>query len=357
MLISRDLRIRMTAAAARVRHKSARLLGGGRLVELRDLPHEILYPARTVHAPVPVVLPGELDKIEKLGFRGLVRDEIESIATGTRKIGPTLRVVLKNACIGYGHVYTGAIAHWMSSTQAPSEPIVGEFTSAACRSSRVGCHYFGHWLRDDAATHIMASAEHAPIGLRSPGWPDKGHYKHLFGQQFTEFDFAYVGELIIYDDISQNAHKAERLAQLRVAARRKVAGQAKGHVCYLQRGAGGKARSYGNEQEVLDRLRAEGVTVVQAESRDAAQVLGELMGARLVVSVEGSQLSHALLALDEGGGVLTIQPPDRFWNSHFDWACALGMGYGIVVLDKTDRGPVVNVDRLLATIDEMLRGR
>jgi hypothetical protein len=73
----------------------------------------------------------------------------------------------------------------------------------------------------------------------------------------------------------------------------------------------------------------------------------------MLISIEGSQLSHALYTLGDEGGVLTIQPPSRFFNSHMDWVRALNMRYGLVVGEERQSGFHLPVDDLLRTIDLM----
>ena len=47
------------------------------------------------------------------------------------------------------------------------------------------------------------------------------------------------------------------------------------------------------------------------------------------------------------------KPPNRFFNSHMDWARALGMRYGVVVGERRESGFHVPVADLLRTIDLM----
>jgi capsular polysaccharide biosynthesis protein len=119
------------------------------------------------------------------------------------------------------------------------------------------------------------------------------------------------------------------------------------------RGTGGKQRTLVNEEEIVNALMRRGVVIMQAETLSVPELIMELFGARIIISVEGSQLSHALFTLREEGGVLAIQPPDRFFNSHRDWVYALNMHYGIVVGEQRKLGFYLPTDDLLRTIDLM----
>jgi hypothetical protein len=80
-------------------------------------------------------------------------------------------------------------------------------------------------------------------------------------------------------------------------------------------------------------------------------LIDQLFGARIVISVEGSQLSHALYSLGDRAGLVVIQPPDRFFNSHMDWARLLDVRYGFVVGEQKEAGFYLALDDLLRTID------
>src|SRR5262245_64822203 len=108
-----------------------------------------------------------------------------------------------------------------------------------------------------------------------------------------------------------------------------------------------------NEPKIIDALASRGAVVAQAEALAAPELIAKLFGARIIISVEGSQLSHALYTLRERGGLLVIQPPDRFFNSHMDWARALGIRYAFVVGEQRGAGFHIPVDDLLRTTDKL----
>ena len=189
--------------------------------------------------------------------------------------------------------------------------------------------------------------------MPTPSWPDQAGYLAVFGQSSLMPRRARVRRLILFEDITQNAHKAARFRRLRALVAHGRAAPAGDRIVYLARGSGGKQRVLVNEPELTDALARRGVAILQAEALGVQELLSGLFGARLVISVEGSQLSHALYTLRDAGGVLAIQPPNRFFNSHMDWARALGMRYGVVVGERREAGFQVPVADLLRTIDLM----
>jgi hypothetical protein len=315
-----------------------------------------LHPGETVAGPPAIVLPGQFDRIRAGAFGGDVAKEVAQLQGAPRTIGPTLRYVLDNVLVDQGVIYGQGRRKFFNPAAHcdPTKRAWIEYDEAALRSSFVGCHFFGHWLRDDCATHLLAEQSGTVMSMPTPPWPDRASYLALFGQAYRELDRAFVRRLVLFDDISQNAHKVQRLRTLRVRVAKAVTSSpTEGDTVYLMRGAGGKPRTLINEAEVVEALTRHGVRIVRAEAFTATELIPQLRDARIIISVEGSQLSHALFTLRDAGGVLAIQPPERFFNSHMDWARPLNMRYGIVVGEARPSGFYLPIDDLLRTIDLM----
>lgn len=339
-------------ALERARIGVARRLGLN--VDLLDTATSVdeLCCAEDVQGPSCIVLPGQYERVRACAFGVDKVKEIAELRGAPRRIGPTIRYELEDVIVSDGIVYGQGkrkIFNYQLDSDCVKSPWV-TFEEAALRSSFLGSYFFGHWLRDDCATHLLAEDSKVTVAMPTPPWPDRASYLELFRQSFVRLGRAHIRRLVLYDDISQNAHKAGRFRTLRARIARKTR---TGRIVYLMRGSGGKQRTLVNEKEVVDALARRGVAVLQAEALSAHQLVSELLGSRIVISIEGSQLSHALYTLRDGGGVLAIQPPDRFFNSHMDWARALNMRYGIVVGQQQGSGFELPVDDLLRTIDLM----
>ena len=77
--------------------------------------------------------------------------------------------------------------------------------------------------------------------------------------------------------------------------------------------------------------------------------------AEIAIAVEGSAQDHCLIAMPSGSTFIAIQPPTLFnaWGkTHAD---AIGINWAYVVADSHHDGFVLPVDRLLRTIDEVVR--
>jgi hypothetical protein len=319
---------------------------------------EVLNPGETISGSPCIALPEQYERVTACAFGIDPAQEIAQLKGAPRRIGPTIQYVLDNVVVNDGIIYGRGRHKFVNNNvvfQSDQTTCV-EYGQAALRSSFVGCHYFGHWLRDDCATHLLASDFGTAVSMPTPLWPDRAGYLEQFGQQCLELRRAHIDRLVLFDDINQNAHKARRFRELRERLANSQGLRKTGHIVYLMRGSGGKQRLLLNEGEIIEALTRRGVTVVRAETLNVSQLVSELLGARIIISVEGSQLSHALFTLLDGGGILAIQPPDRFFTSHLDWARALNMQYSVVVGEKRDQGFFLPVNDLLKTIDLLDKG-
>lgn len=320
-----------------------------------------LHPGETITGNPCIALPGQYERIETCAFGIDIAREVAQLQGAPRKIGPTLRYTLEDVIISGATIY-GRGRRKIFNLQVPlsrsegrgsSRPRWEEYEKAALRSSYVGCHFFGHWLGDDCATDLLAREYGTPMSMPTPAWPDQAGYLAVFGQHSVSPARARIGRLILFDDITQNAHKAARFRSLRALVARGRTASASGRIVYLMRGAGGKQRLLANEPEITDALSRRGVSIVKAETLGVPELISSLLGARMVIGVEGSQLCHAIFTLRDEGGLLVIQPPNRFFNSNMDWARALNMRYGLVVGEGCEAGFHLPVSDLLRTIDLM----
>jgi len=314
-----------------------------------------LHPTEKVAAQPCIALPGQYERVHAGAFGIDVAEEIAQLRGAPSEIGPTIRYVLKNVIVSRSAIY--GRGRWMlfnpriTTHQIESRPV--EYDEAVLRSSYVGCHFFGHWLTDDCATHLLAEQLGTPASMPVPPWPDCAGYLALFEQSYVTLGPARVRRLTLFDDIAHNVHKAARFRTLRARVAKFRGVGATGRVVYLMRGRGGKPRTLLNEEDIVESLMRRGVTIVRAETLTVPQLITELVGARIVIGIEGSQLSHVLFTLHDKGGILVIQPPNRFFNGYMDGANILGMRYGIVVGEERQSGFYLAVDDLMRTLDLM----
>ena len=229
---------------------------------------------------------------------------------------------------------------------------VEELQSVAIPSTYPGTHFFGHWLRDDCSAHALAK-EVAPVRtLPTPDWQDKAFYKSAFGLQEHMISAAWIKEAVFFPNLGFNACKARRIAAFSAKLDQKLGPRQSSDIVYIKRGPTAARRMVINEDALIDQLRKAGVKILTPEG-DTEQLVRACRNARLIISVEGSQLAHAVYTLADHGALLALQPPDRFYNPHLDWCRTLDRHYGTVIGHVEEAGFRIDPAEVLRMIDRL----
>jgi capsular polysaccharide biosynthesis protein len=123
----------------------------------------------------------------------------------------------------------------------------------------------------------------------------------------------------------------------------------------LTRGTLGTKRSLINSSEVHEALVRLGFDIVHPELETARGLAEKLCGVEIAIAVEGSAQDHCWLTMPRQSTFVAILPPTRF-NAHGKMrADAIGINWAYVVADPHPNGFCLPTDRLLRTIDEVMR--
>jgi hypothetical protein len=321
---------------------------------------EILCPAEIEEMPPSIFLPGQLERVTGTPIETSLEAELETARARVAHHDATIAYHLRDAVLYDGSIYAGPFRRKLLEksllTPGASSPELVE--NGALASSLLGNQYFGHWLIDDCICYNLAEGFGEPVGVRKPP-PTGGHeikYKEYFGQAWRLRGRARISHLVIFRDYAQNSLKRKRCRILRdKIGIRFPRNEGLGDLVYLQRGESGIRRIVKNENELIDALTRRGFKLLNIETDSLEHILSTLARASVVVSVEGSHLAHAVFAGPENGGVITLQPPDRFETVHRDWSQAAGRHFGFVVGTSSEGGPIYLPDEVLQTTDLMLR--
>ena len=299
--------------------------------------------------------PAQLERVTKCGFGASLAGEKEKLDATSFRSTPARRIRLGEAIIVGAQILQGPSRYYFGESRLyPAlRGKLHEFGTAQLANTAQGLKYFGHWLRDDCVMRDLMTGGGPILSMKRPDWPDAMAYQRLFGQNWDEVSLAHVSDLTVWRELGFSRDKARRIRDLRERLRRQIVARQPGRIVYIARGPGGAARTMENEGVLLEALAAAGIAIVRPEG-DTDALLEQLCDAALIISIEGSQLTHAVFALAEGGRILVIQPPDRFYNPHHEWARLMGMGYGIVVGTPRDQGFTVDPGEVLAMIDRLL---
>ena len=318
---------------------------------------DVLCPQETSAGEPAVYLPGQLDKVIRLQEDVTQETERAKIMGDKRVHAPTIALHVSNAKLFDGTIYKGRHKYRQIDYRGRGPiPLRSEhITSGVLVSSYGGLKYFGQWLTEDCTRYLLAARYGVPICVRGKSSPDKDLYGHYFGQDWSPLDRAIVDRLTFFQDFSQNSLKRERYRLLRKAIRKHVAPSRPGGIVYLARGETGTPRIVDNEKKILEVLSRYDIQVVTIFENTLEEIASTLLDAKLVISPEGSHLTHATYTLSDNSSVIALQPPDRFCNFHRDWTECLGMRYGFVVGETSIRGYTVEPNDILRTIDLILR--
>lgn len=321
----------------------------------RKLPFQPLQADLRTHECQPSLYdPDQLSRVTACGFGRTLASEVCKLDETTWREIPTQVCSLEDAVVIGGDVLSGG-ERYLLGRRSPWRSLSGrtDIVDVACiPNSRQGLNYFGHWLRDDCVAFELAAGYGPTFSLRRPNWGDRADYEAAFGQGWDEADTVAAGRLTLFNEIAFNADKGRRLRLLR--GRLRTSARPAGGVVFLARGPSGHGRQVVNENALIEKFSAHGVRIVIPEG-GGRSVMHACLDADLIITVEGSQAAHAAYLLREGGSLLIIQPPDRFYNPHLEWARLLGMNYGIVVGHARGAGMFVAADEVLAMTDRLLR--
>lgn len=312
---------------------------------------EILSPPSTFDEPAAIALPGEWERVQALSEGSLWELEKANVAGGVRTHPATTGYCVRDVLWADGCAYDGLsmlrVAPRRGPLWVPGRPErVGR---AQLCLTNVSARFFGHWLIDQLLLELLAEQRGLPALTQAvPQWPHAAGYRELARLHPLTPRLARVEELWIVDDIHSNAGRRARLQELRRRMRRPDA--ASPARIFLDRGVTGAARTLTNRAEILTVLEGQGFTPVYPEQETPARLAELLSNARLCVGVEGSALTHAIMLLPAGAGLISLMPPARFTAIIKTYADMAGIRSGYVVGDPQGDGFSIDRERLLATL-------
>ncbi|MBC9247873.1 glycosyltransferase family 61 protein [Paracoccus sp. 11-3] len=222
-------------------------------------------------------------------------------------------------------------------------------------NSMAGLRYFGHWLGDDTSAFEAFRGQSNVISLPLPAWDNTPVYASLFNHDWSQQMVVRSRKLTLVRDLGFSRAKADRYRTLRDRLRQNfgTVPDNRTKIVFLRRGPTGDRREIANSAELENRLAAAGVSIVTAEG-DTRQLISQMLDAAVIITVEGSQSRHATYNLRDGGGMLTLLPPDRFYVAAHEWLRCLDMHSGMVIGSMAESGFTIDPDEVLAMVDQLL---
>jgi capsular polysaccharide biosynthesis protein len=289
-------------------------------------------PAEQTQVPPAIFDPADIDRITGVTADDTIDEQIQRTQACTAHHGATVAYELRDAVIASGHVFTNKVYYRLGYQPAPliARSNIPHLSDGVLATTPYGIRYFGHWMGDDLPLHLAARDLGRPLSVLSEPTAQQRAFLRILNINAEEVQNAHVDRLVIVEDSGQNSYKRERLARLRACA--KPYGRVKPAAgVMLLRGQAGANRNLINETEIADLVSHRGLIVLDPARTDAEELLRACTGVRIVLGVEGSQLTNGLLWMDARGALVALQPPQRFCMVLKDWCDAIGTRYAFIV--------------------------
>ena len=337
-----------------------RRLQAGRACELQSLAARSLVhcSARKARLPRAIFPDGAMDKIRAVSPWRNWEAEKASCLGAEVELGPTVSHVIENVDISGAFLYAkGAsetVGYGSQSLFVRREQQWRRLERASLSTTFSGSHFFGCLLLDDFPLELLARETGNSISMVTKTFEHAADYRALLQLDPPPLvSNARVRQLTVYTEPAFNDHKISRLFELRARIKNgmEVSNPRSLPGIYIGRGSAGEPRMLENETDVERLLEGMGFNILDPSVLSAAEITRRSLDARIVVGVEGSQLSHAIFSMAEDGAFLVIQPPDRFALAYKEFADALGMRFAFVVGTRSGSGFSVSLAELQQTLD------
>jgi hypothetical protein len=314
-----------------------------------------IAPAFTRVAPPALSLPGQWERVSSFSEFSSRDGDLRKVRGGESVVNDATRAFrIRDAFLIDGALYKkdGACLHLHPrSGKIPRLRVEQEIARAAVYCTFGGNRYFGQWLMDDCATYSLAASEGVPVTTAQPVNSHTPGYEAWLEMKPVRAAAAFFRELVVFEDVGQNQSKHARFRRLGERLRQRVESRPHPGV-FIVRGATGARRVLQNEMELAQRLRdRRGFTIIDPVKEDVPAIVRACAGAKIVVGVEGSGLMHGILPLETGGGLLVLQPPNRFSAIYKDLTDRDQQQFGYVVGLPRGEDFWVDPDEVERTLD------
>lgn len=315
---------------------------------------DILQPAESEAVTPPAYLPGTLERavgtVEGNDLSYYLQVATETVVTHA----PVLREMRRNAIVrrrGYAtprsHERLGP-GFGLSELLAP----VTEVGTLRYCYSHVIWQYFGHWLTDGIPSALIDPGLGPLFMPPIPGSAHARDYLDATGLQLIEAPLIHARELVSYQDYGQGSHKRARYQELNRRLLARFGNDDPAACVFIKRGRTGVPRFIANEDALVETLLARNWTVLDIAKASVTEMQRVLTRATVVVSIEGSQLDHAILSMPEGAAMVILEPQDRFLLRFVGLCRARRIKPGfLIVKGSLATGYTVDFEELFRTID------
>jgi Glycosyltransferase 61 len=311
----------------------------------------VIYPSEIAVSRSAYSLPGQLERVTGMAYTNDPRlDMTGGIET---LLPPTRGFLVKDAWLVDGSLHKRPKRFALHSRRRYLPPlrVDHELDRSAIYSTYEGNEFFGLWLTDDCTNYKLAESEGTPVTTNQPVSAHTLQYEDWLGMTPARLDTAHLREVVLFDDWGQNKNKRMRFRAVSDKLLSHVKVEPHPGVFILRRNSG-KSRIMRNEMEMAEYLRARrGFRILDVTVDDVPTIVATCAGAKVIAGVEGSHLVHGIMALQPGGAVLTLQPPNRFCGVIKRTTDPDNQHFGFVVGQAEDGGFRIDAGEVERTLD------
>lgn len=348
----------MPLNTARLRRYFFRALG--RPVGIESLAERAwtICPAEVSRVPPAIYLEGAIERIRGLSQWRSWEAEMRMINGECIEHAAAVGYLVRGVDLVGGYLYKGAAKKnpgigveqlWLREPQR-----LERIADASLVTSNSGSHFFGCWLLDDLPLSLLVETNANKIAMVGKHYPHEKGYRQIFGEAAARVvTRARIDRMVLYTDFGQNKSREERYRVLRARLKAYLRGSpADAPVgVYLKRGSTGEPRLICNEAEVEAMMRRLNFRIVEPVLLTPEQIASQTLGAKVVVSCEGSHISNVIYSMADDACLVVLQPPDRFSLAYKEYTDRMAMRFAFVVGEPSEGGFVVSTDDLARTID------
>ena len=315
-----------------------------------------ISPREEATTRAAIHLPEELDRITGISAHSNPDYEFARLRPRTLRFAPTNLCELRDVIISNGDVFRRSFKR-MVRGHGPRRLLTridAEVADAGIFCSTwLGFRYFGHWLAEDFADKIQSAEFGESSELEQARTPHQAGYDAMFGMaRRTVPPFCRLRKVMLIESDLGSRFRVD--GWHRITRRIRERYPAAPHIgCMLMRGSSGEKRLLVNEAEIADSLRKLGFRIVHPETMTLDALLREVSGSRIVVGVEGSQLSHGFHCLSAPGAMVVLQPPNRFGCTDKDRCDRKGLLYAFTIGLPADGGFRIELSSLQNILDKV----
>lgn len=274
-----------------------------------------LCPTEKHSIPAPILLEKQLTRFTGCAAKSLGLEEtLKLLLTTEVTFKPTLLIPFGKSYVFGGGAVNCKREFFRAKIYPSSETSYKKIQSAILIGNPNSEIYYGDWFLDELPAARIDFDSSQPIAIRKPvSWRHSQEYLDIFNLEIKYGFRGVVENLYLLSDSSQNSYKKQRYQSLRQNLEQYNFPDVTFSGAYIMRGTKtqGDPRVLDNEDELVAHLKKQNFDILDLETLSAKELVKRLWNMPMIIGVEGSALTHAILPLREFGSMLILQPPKR----------------------------------------------